>query len=320
MAFDMVQKTTGFRWWVAIAFAGFALPGTAGAQPICDAHIEGPGRVIVDGSGVGYDPFDTRTYREEFTLSVAKADGPACTIFLALQSQTASGPRKLQGLGDGLVYQLVAVEGAQIEITNDSTPQLNTPLTAYLPEGAAMADFKVSVLIDPGQPIHAGLYTDTLVALLFEGDPTATVAIDQFTANLETTTLPAAGVGVSSTNRAAPLGASFSTVDFGEIESEEMKNAYVNAFSTAGYKLRLTSDNQGKLVHRTVDDVGVDYITMLDGATLDLTPVDGDTLIFDGPTPINGAPHDLAIQIAPFVSLRAGEYEDFLRITITPVM
>ncbi|MBA3939744.1 MAG: hypothetical protein C0520_00880 [Sphingopyxis sp.] len=89
----------------------------------------------------------------------------------------------------------------------------------------------------------------------------------------------------------------------------------VRIWSTSGYRVALSSENKGQLVHEGNLD-RFTYQMFFDGQAVNLTG--GDSFVFPEHTPSLGRIHPLRVQTGP-VRARAGHYEDRVTVTVTPV-
>jgi hypothetical protein len=89
----------------------------------------------------------------------------------------------------------------------------------------------------------------------------------------------------------------------------------IRVWSTSGYRVNLSSDNRGQLIHaQNLDEFP--YELFFDNQRVNLGG--GDEFVFPGPTPSAGAVHLMRAEASP-ATVRAGDYADRITVSVTAV-
>ena len=299
---------------ITLATLLLATPAVALA---CDAGF-GEGRVRADADE--YDGFRNDGQFTEIALEIVNVDpNGACSLLVFFD-----GIEPMRGDEATLNWQLVRSRGA-VGVIRNSPPQpgpdQDSVATAVGPGGRITVS--VFAYLPPSQLLPPGLYGDSFSATLVD------VTDDAFTIVTEATVdLTAQVIDRIDLSLAGELGAlsaagfssgerhgSVTDVDFGMLDSlPASRLVRVWVLSNSSYWFTMSSENGGVMRHAADGAARLAYEATLDGQTVDLTR----EVTRHYNRPDRGLrDHPLRFTIRSIEGLPPGDYEDFVRITVT---
>jgi hypothetical protein len=180
---------------------------------------------------------------------------------------------------------------------------------------AAEPVYGVQFVIDPGQDVPAGVFSESLDMQMRCGGSDGNQPVDLQSGVLHVT------VDVPSTLIASLAGGSASgTLDFGDFAGLT-RTAMVNVYSTGPYALSIASENNGVMKLEGAPPQAADSGNARIGYTLTFNgrPVPAGTNVHFGRTGVGGSGLALSITAEPVASKHAGVYRDSITLTFTPL-
>ncbi len=217
-----------------------------------------------------------------------------CQLHIILTSENQA---QLKGAFQSIAYQF---RSDTQQLVSSSISRLQ------LVESAA----EVELLIPSGTPVKAGLYTDRLQIKLYDQN---NQLLDERQLDIETDIAPRTSLSVLGYNTFANI------INLGELIplQEYAMLPSLQVVTNSDVRLRVSSDNKGKLVHSMYQQqYAIDYNLDLAGNWLGLSQDTNKTFSYAGQT-VFLLP--LKIQLADFKEQAAGEYTDTIRFQISPL-
>lgn len=262
------------------------------------------------------DYSDREGVDEPIHLTITRSTGEGqCRFFLNFVSDAGGGPNRfLTGLHGALHYELIDEQGQVLENTTRGRDRLSGSF------GRDETEHRVTVRLSiaPEQVAPAGAYDERIVARLFDQRGGGRLA-DEQDLTLRTHVQSLAEINLArQPGLGFDAGRSYDVVDFEELETGESRSIVLRVRANASYRLTLTSENAGALVHE--DRGGSDriaYTARLDGRDVDLAAA---VLVLRDPLSY-GASEELIFDviIGEVGDARAGQYADMITVFVEPV-
>lgn len=273
-----------------------------GAEAACDILQTEP----LESVALTYDPFELQVPQATFRL-VLENQAEARDLEIII-SGTASPDLPLQGPGEALALDIdertnvepVAGTGGQHFILR-AAPQTTT-----------IAQFDVGIA---GEPVPApGLYSDDIVIQL-KDRLTGEACVERLRLGAQVLVPSRAQVNFAGTS--GPMGSlpGLNHVDFGALETGAQREVFVQIRANGAATIRLSSENDGVLLHRTLPEFAAPYSLEFLGGAVDLSGPNE----FPAPAAksIAGVSLPLKIIIGEVGGLPSGIYEDLLHVEIS---
>ncbi len=249
-----------------------------------------------------FDPFDGRaavaTLR--FDIRHDEAEPPA-----ALQLRPVDGDWRLHPVG--LRYGLRTSDGRE-----SGGPALNAPVRA--PDARRTSDLSVDVVVPALQFAEAGEATAELEATLLDraGAPIGSPRRVRVTAVVP----PRAQANIAGARGAFGSQPALPFIDFGEMQTGETRNAFLQVRANAAAAITAVSQNGGRLVNDDApDSPGVPYRLEIDGVAASLeSPL---TLQRRPPASLDGASYPMRFTLGDVSGAYAGTYRDVVTVDVT---
>ena len=165
-----------------------------------------------------------------------------------------------------------------------------------------------------------GTYSETLVGRLYDGSPTGSSSLeDSRSLTFQYTMAKAIDLSLVSTGGAFNVNDTSETLAFGVLAAGQTKTFDIVLKYNAGYRVRVSSVNQGKLKHSSYADL-VPYTLTVNSGTVNLSgsntsPVQVAT--GTGVSGTNGLSLASSVVIGTVGNVRAGNYSDTVTVTVT---
>lgn len=300
---------------------------TPDAALACDATFASA-RVQVDADD--YDGFRFDGQFVEFGLEIVNngADDCALQVFF-------DGMEPMLGGQGTLDWKLVRDQGAVGAIRN-SPPQPSGTSQDFLGVavgGQQRATLTAFVYLPPSQLVPADSYHGSFIARLVDVTGGAFVVADEATVDLIAEVIervdlslagelaPAAASGFSAASARSSggghggHGGRVTDIDFGTLDDlPESRLIRVWVLANSGYWFTISSDNGGVMRHTVDSSALLAYQTTLDGQPIDLS---GPVSRYHSRPHRGLRDHPLRFTISSIAGLPVGDYEDFVRITVT---
>ncbi|MBD66861.1 MAG: hypothetical protein CME62_16785 [Halobacteriovoraceae bacterium] len=178
-------------------------------------------------------------------------------------------------------------------------------------------DFYTELTLDPNAP--SGIYTDTFLIKAYLDFGIFLILSD--TRNIQFTYQIPDQVSLSLVNTNAPFNPNDTTQDinFGSLYGGATRKMDVVVQSNSGYKIDITSTNNGKIKHIGHPST-IDYVFKANGQIKDLSASSSSPVTIatgTGNHPNDGFRVPLEFVIQSTVNKVSGEYKDYLTITVT---
>lgn len=282
--------------------AGLLFTAPAYANGCRPEFVDSSATINVSNLEIGSGQFS----RQSFSIPVRNADEGDCSATMQLVRldgiSMVDMPR--YSLQSGPTTLNIAPQDATLSPDN----QLIVPFAPNTPQGYAVP-FEIFVPSEWG--LKVGNYSEQLELTLFDSNGTKadslllTVNIDVpqavalrlvgATGNDEIARIHIGTISASNGARSDPFG--------------------VRVWSTSGYRIRVSSDNRGELVHvQNLDRLP--YQLFFDNQQVNLAG--GDEFLFPNATPSEGTVHMMRAEAAP-ATVHAGDYADRIIVSVTAV-
>lgn len=239
-----------------------------------------------------YHSLQTTDAKKQLRISVV--DDEKCQPYIVLKSENQG---KLKGIFQSIAYrhssnaqQLLSSSIIRLELI-DSRAELE-------------------LLIPSGTPVKAGVYRDRLQINLYDKNNSL---LDELQLNIDTNITPRTNLSVLGYNTLS------NTISLGELTPRQTYSMLpsLQVVTNSDVKLRVSSDNKGKLVHSIYNHrYAIGYYLDLAGNELQLSQDIEQIYSYDGQT-VFLLP--LRVHLADFKEQAAGEYSDVIRFQISPL-
>lgn len=239
-----------------------------------------------------YHSLQTTDAKKQLRISVV--DDEKCQPYIVLKSENQG---KLKGIFQSIAYRY-----------SSNAQQLLSSSIIRLELIDSKAELEL--LIPSGTPVKAGVYRDRLQINLYDKNNSL---LDELQLNIDTNITPRTNLSVLGYNTLS------NTISLGELTPRQTYSMLpsLQVVTNSDVKLRVSSDNKGKLVHSIYNHrYAIDYYLDLAGNELQLSQDIEQIYSYDGQT-VFLLP--LRIHLADFKEQAAGEYSDVIRFQISPL-
>lgn len=309
-----MSKTFRLISCALFAAFGWGLSAT-GADAQCSVLLRNIDNIRFTGANA-YRVFEPVDGELSASFDVRHRRGEACEYFVAFSTgQSGSYDRQMEG--EGVLSYLLYDSPARTNVLKD-LPQATSSevITGAFSTTAPETNSHSYIAVVPQyQVVAAGLYTDQVDLVLYEGTLTGFAERDRRTVNLRARVLADVQACFGNCGGGFDPGATSGNIDFGILEEGVARTADVWIRSNSNYSVRLQSENRGVLRHESSYDSEVPYMLLLNGTPVDVTRV---SVRFEdgvGPTSVTGVPYTLHFEIGTTASAAAGLHRD--RVTLT---
>jgi len=289
-----------------IPMAALMMAGAGGAHAACVTFS-------ATAINVKYDPLGAQSNSQivqPVTLTAGRSSVFGLDVTAQFVDEDSNGTLRIGTSGP--TYTITS-NGSGPVVVGLGAGQLSQGNTFFVPGRGSQQVNGIQFLIDPGQDLPAGVFSESLDMQLRCGDSSAPV-------NLQSNVLQIT-VDVPSTLKAYLAGTSSNgTLDFGDF-SNLTKQALVNIQSTGPFGLSIASDGGGvmKLSGAPAAAAGaanaqVGYTMTFNGAAVSV----GSNTHF-GRTGIGGLGLPLSVTAESIAGKRAGTYRDTITLTFSPL-
>ncbi|MEM5509647.1 hypothetical protein WNY98_12275 [Pseudoalteromonas sp. AS71] len=239
-----------------------------------------------------YYSLQTTDAKKQLRISVV--DDEKCQLHIILKSENQG---KLKGVFQTIAYRYSS--NAQ-QLLSSSISRLE-----FIDSKA-----EIELLIPSGTPVKAGIYKDRLQVELYDQNNNF---LDELQLDIDTNIAPRTNLSVLGYNTLS------STISLGELTPRQTYSMLpsLQIVTNSDVKLRISSDNKGKLVHSIYKHrYDIDYYLDMAGNELHLSQDIEQAYSYNGQT-VFLLP--LRIHLADFREQAAGEYSDTIRFQISPL-
>lgn len=171
------------------------------------------------------------------------------------------------------------------------------------------------VIVRPSIFAKPGVYTLPIDIDLLESNTEQKVG-ETRTTNLRVQVRPKIQTNIAGTRANYEDGATFAVVDFGNLESGESERVFIQVRGNAMARLKISSDNQGRMIHQSLPDLSVNYSIKVDGQRSELR----NPLILTRPVAqdLQGSAYPMEIVVGDVSTSFSGNYHDVITINVSP--
>lgn len=230
--------------------------------------------------------------KKELRISILNNEN--CKPYLVLTSENQV---QLKGQFQSVAYQIKSSQSYAIGSTSLKANFNDSSVTLIL-------------LIPPGTPVKAGIYSDRLQLKLYSSD---NQLLDELEYNIEENITPKTSLSLLGYNTFA------NTINLGELISGNDYSMLpsLQVVTNSDIQVSVRSDNNGKLVHNLYKDkYAINYSLEFAGNRLDLSNISKHKFSYSGKT-VFLLP--LKVKLDDFKRQAAGEYSDVIRFQISPL-
>lgn len=245
-----------------------------------------------------FDNFDQyyslQTTDAKKQLRISVVDDEECQLHVILKSENQG---RLKGVFQNIAYRYSS--NAQ-QLLSSSISRLE-----FIDSKA-----EIELLIPSGTPVKAGIYKDRLQVKLYDQNNNF---LDELQLDIDTNIAPRTNLSVLGYNTLS------STISLGELTPRQTYSMLpsLQIVTNSDVKLRVSSDNKGKLVHSIYKHrYDIDYYLDMAGDELHLSQDIEQVYSYNGQT-VFLLP--LRIHLSDFREQAAGEYSDTIRFQISPL-
>lgn len=168
--------------------------------------------------------------------------------------------------------------------------------------------------------VRGGTYTDQVSVNVYRSGMNSNWAYYEFTRMLPVTIYVPKTVNISLVDSGSPidLNSTFKNLDFGNLETNESKSFDLMVASNAGFRISLSSLNNGKLKNNTNANYVINYSLKLNGNTINLSNSASIPVLVatgSGVTGNNGVRLPFNVRIGSVDEEQWGDYQDYITIT-----
>lgn len=280
-----------------------ALLACAAPAIACDPQIS-----RIDGPlNDNYEPFSPDAATYPLNITIRNRGDSACDL-RAVAIGTLSGARRLVGSSSRaqLGYEIFGDQA--IRLPNEQSPGFGLPVVVPARQELVL---RLQVRVRPGQVVPSGHYDENVELLLL--DRAGTVR-EQRRFPLSVRVEARAQVNLAGTAGVFSTGSRSAVLDLGELRDGTSNYIFIQLRSNEQVRVRVQSQNKGKLVNVTQPNERIPYQLVVDGTPLDLSGTS--ILRRSPPRSLDGASYR-AVATVPVIGNRyAGEYRDLISISV----
>ncbi|MBI4183924.1 MAG: spore coat protein U domain-containing protein [Proteobacteria bacterium] len=300
--------------FVALLLAALAPLGEAlGA---CDIDLQRMGSVRFRG-GDRYEVFEPTARAETVFFEVRHKAGDACAFFVTFSPGGAgSYDRRLASGADELAYQVY--DGPSKSNVLKALPEASAAevLAGEFGPGLETVELSYYVEVPPLQVVPPGSYADQITLSLYEGTLTNHVFKRSQGVRIDARVRPTVQVCVVGCGALFDPYATRRTLDFGRLETGEIRNADVLVRANTDYTMLFSSENRGVMRHVTLADSSVPYLLTVNGDAVDLGAPHAVVAEGAGPTTATGDRFTVSATVGTLDNALAGPHADNINVTV----
>jgi hypothetical protein len=307
----------------AVMCLGVLCAAPAAAED-CAARVVAVENTTYTVGGGGFDIFARSIDAERLTIALEGAAAADCQLAVTLSSDVPGGSTArlmTSTAGDRFPFIVTTDSAGQVRLEDSA---IVTPNSAVrVGELVAGQRQSVDLYFAPAagdqdlDRLRSGLYAAPLVARVYSTAGGTTRLLHEYAFPLTIPVKSVQEVRVSSRPSTFDEATRSALVDFGELESGETANAYVQVRSTSAYDLAFNSAEGWRLRSAQGGEVG--YTTMLDLQPLRAAGNDATGTGRPAPTGRAGQEHELTFQVGATAAQPAGEYRDTILVRVIPI-
>ncbi len=264
------------------------------------------------------------------TISVSRPNGTSASncafaYFFFSKGNANSYTRKaFNSLGEGLNYNLYQGT-SQFGILKDAYDfqNANEYLKTYLqrPNENFQSQFYFYLPATSNSTmVRGGSYSDQIYVNIYRSGMNSNYAYYEYTRMLPVSIFVPKTVNISLVDSGSPidLNSTFKNLDFGNLENNESKSFDLMVASNAGFRISLSSLNNGKLKNNTNTNYSINYSLKLNGNTINLSNSASSPVLVatgSGVTGNNGVRLPFNVKIGSVDEEQWGDYQDYITIT-----
>jgi spore coat protein U-like protein len=287
-----------------------------------------PGTAFASCNTFTIDPLPNTSYSfntgasPSLAFSIKRKGGNGCSYFVTADYGSASSfpARALRHGGNALPMNLYlnATHTSVWKDLPDATSS-SEAFTGSMSGGTKTAAFTYYPQLGAVAYERYGGYSETFTLKLYDGTPSGTHSLrDSKTVTFHYTMARKIDLSLVPTGAAFNAGSTAQSLAFGTLAAGVSRACDLVLRYNAGYRVRVSSANQGKLKHASLADT-VPYTFRLNGAAVslagsDLNPVTAAT--GTGVSPPAGLALPVSVTIGSLGSARAGSYSDVITVTV----
>ena len=212
--------------------------------------------------------------------------------------------------------------GSNIIKTLNNASSNNDVLTGSLPAGNNDAQVTVSYwaeLLDVYTSRPSGYYSDSFQVTLYRGTLASNSLIGSFTQSFGVNSLKAVDISIVPTGGSFNASDTTETLNFGQMTAGSTRSADVILKYNAGYILKASSENNGRLKHSTLNSY-ISYTIKFAGATVNLANSSAAPVTINqgsGSSPAAGTIFNTVVTIGTIAANQGnGSYSDTITLTV----
>lgn len=282
-----------------------------GGKALADCSLMG---LSVTGNQIAlsYDPFDATPVTQPIHVKLTGKDCEGAQVSVVAVAEPgyplAGGTLNLSATPVPLRVGIVDPSGAaQLYASALSSP--SGPASETRMSGASQSsEFEpLVVVIDPGQPVGAGVYVGRVRLLArVEGDDGGDSSVSE-----------AVDVNISAVASLRLAVGSETKIELGEISPNEISDpVFFDAYANVGYRLVVSSEKAWKLTRTGLGGDGIAYEVLLSDSGSKISEGGKRSFGFDRPGLTGRRNHKIQVKISDFLSQPAGGYSDQITIEI----
>ncbi len=298
------------RHGLAIAIAAAFATNAEAHATACDVSISS----ISPIPNVIYDPFEGQARTVNYVVGLTNAGADECSVGIAIGSPPPGAPRTFKNGADTIRYLLEWPGGAVFQ------NNIAAPVGTVRLYPGQTRNITLRVKVEAGLIAPAATYSDVLTFRLYRSGagPLVQVGTDR-TATAGAVVEARAQVNIAGASGAFGTPFALSEIAFGTLTTGATKGAIVQVRATSPVSIAVSSQNQGKLKHKTVTaDPGVPYSMQLDGTAVGLAGASF-SLNRSPPITLDGINYPMSLTIGDVAGRPSGEYQDTLTINVAPL-
>ncbi len=262
-------------------------------------------------------------------LSISRPTGTnasqcAYAYFFFSKGSASSYSRKaFNSLGESLDYNLYQGPGGFSILKSESDfSNVNEYIRIYLqhPKSTYTSQFYFRLpALSNVSLVRGGTYTDSISMSVYRGGISSSFAYYEFSRIIPITIFVPKIINISLVDPGSPidLNSTFKTLNFGDLETNEELSFDLMIASNAGYRVSVSSLNNGKLKN-TVNVNTINYSLFVSGAVVNLngsssTPVPVKT--GSGVSGASGVRVPMKVKIGTVNDANWGDYTDYITVT-----
>jgi len=264
------------------------------------------------------------------TISVSRPNGTGANncayayFFFSKGNANSYNRKAFNSLGEGLSYNLYQGT-SQFGILKDAYDfqNGNEYIKTYLqrPNENFQSQFYFYLPSTSNTSmVRGGNYSDQIYVNIYRSGMNSNYAYYEYTRMLPITIFVPKIVNISLVDSGSPidLNSTFKNLDFGNLETNESKSFDLMVASNAGFRISLSSLNNGKLKNNTNTNYSINYSLKLNGNTINLSNSANTPVLVatgSGVTGNNGVRLPFNVKIGSVDEEQWGDYQDYITIT-----